>query len=108
MANGQYNWATERKQENNNNFFIKKSGNENLPKFSDTFLSTDGSDRSCSKSSFSSNSSTSSWGASTSGKQYETTTNVVLEKRFDWDGLVDNVFKEEKRKTDSDTTNKKS
>ena len=39
------------------------------------------------------------WGASTSGTQYETTTNVVLEKRFDWDGLVDKVFKDEKRKT---------
>eukprot|EP00092_Neocalanus_flemingeri_P011064 GFUD01011912.1.p2 GENE.GFUD01011912.1~~GFUD01011912.1.p2 ORF type:complete len:106 (-),score=23.47 GFUD01011912.1:44-361(-) len=98
MENGKYNWTTASNEENRNNFSVS-SGNENLPKFSDTFLSTDGSGGSCSKSSFSSSSNSNSWGASTSGKLYETTTNVVLEKRFDWDGLVDKVFKDEKGKT---------
>eukprot|EP00092_Neocalanus_flemingeri_P055166 GFUD01065093.1.p1 GENE.GFUD01065093.1~~GFUD01065093.1.p1 ORF type:complete len:106 (-),score=24.27 GFUD01065093.1:57-374(-) len=98
MANGEYNWKTANKEGDRNNFSIS-TGNENLPRFSDTFLSTDGSDRPNFNYSFSSNSSSNRWGASTSGKQYETTTNVVLEKRFDWDGLVDKVFSDEKRKT---------
>eukprot|EP00092_Neocalanus_flemingeri_P055167 GFUD01065094.1.p1 GENE.GFUD01065094.1~~GFUD01065094.1.p1 ORF type:complete len:106 (-),score=23.04 GFUD01065094.1:57-374(-) len=98
MANGEYNWKTANMEGNRNNSSISP-GNENLPRFSDTFLSSEGSDKPSSNYSFTSNSCSNSWGASTSGRQYETTTNVDLEKRFDWDGLVDKVFSDEKRKT---------
>ena len=94
MANSQYDWSPTRNQENKNTF-----SSSHLPKFSDTFLESN-------SSSFSS-SSANNWGASTSGTQYETTTNVVLEKGFDWDGLVDKVFKDEKRKTVGDGSSKK-
>jgi hypothetical protein len=96
MAKSQYDWSTLNNQENKNTLSAS-----NLPKFSDTFLENN-------SSSFSSSSSSANkWGASTSGTQYETTTNVVLEKRFDWDGLVDKVFKDEKRKPFGDDISKK-
>ena len=91
MAKSQYDWTPSKNQENKNTF-----SSSNLPKFSDTFLESN-----------SSSSSANDWGASKSGTQYETTTNVVLEKRFDWDGLVDKVFKDEKRQTFGDDTSKK-
>ena len=96
MAKSQYDWTPSKNQENKNTFSAS-----NLPKFSDTFLESNSSSFS------SSSSSANNWGASTSGTQYETTTNVVLEKRFDWDGLVDKVFKDEKRKTFGDDKIKK-
>ena len=76
MAKSQNDWTPSNNQENKNTFSASI-----LPKFSETFLDSN-------SSSFSSSIlSANNWGASTSGTQYETTTTVVLEKRFDWNGI---------------------
>ena len=56
----------------------EEGGGSHLPRFGATFLET---------------SKQQSWGG---GGGSETTTSVVLEKRVDWDGLVDKVFMDER------------
>ena len=85
MSSGSYNWGTDRKEEK------RDKSSKQLPKFSETFSTGERSNSCFSKGN--------SWEASTSGCQYHSTSNVLLEKRFDWDGLVDKVFKDEAKKT---------
>merc|ERR1711963_1384410 len=77
------NMASEWQLAQNNNNNINSSGNSmqstnNLPKFSDTFMDN-------------SSGSSNGWSSSNSSSS----SSVVLEKRLDWDRLVDKVFREE-------------
>eukprot|EP00092_Neocalanus_flemingeri_P073446 GFUD01090614.1.p2 GENE.GFUD01090614.1~~GFUD01090614.1.p2 ORF type:complete len:138 (-),score=33.82 GFUD01090614.1:41-454(-) len=91
-----------------NSCFVRTSNNiESLPKFSDTFCSSSGSN---SFNSFKSEKSTLnefSWNGSSSRRNSaETGLFGDPKKKVDWDGLVDNVFKEEIVKLSDSVRNK--
>eukprot|EP00092_Neocalanus_flemingeri_P062513 GFUD01075430.1.p1 GENE.GFUD01075430.1~~GFUD01075430.1.p1 ORF type:complete len:156 (+),score=37.93 GFUD01075430.1:45-470(+) len=91
-----------------NSFFVGPSNNnESLPKFSDTFCSSSGSNSFKSVKSEKSTLNEFSWNGSSSRRNSaETGLFGDPKKKVDWDGLVDNVFKEEIVKLSDSVRNK--
>ena len=104
-ASANYNWSSS-STTSGSSYFVNvgsSNNNESLPKFTDTFCGASGS------SSFKQNSTNSgefSWGSSSSRRNSNETLFGDPKQKVDWDGLVDNVFKEEIAKLSDSVQNK--